>query len=73
MNGFRIDHVLLTKELTNFVSKVCYDHTTHEVMSDHSSLHVDIKIKSRLRNLNLNRIGGQVESCAFDKSSKDTL
>ena len=37
-NGFRIDHVLVTSDLLDCISEVRYEHTTRNVISDHSAL-----------------------------------
>ena len=41
-NGFRIDHCLVTKDLTDNIRSVSYDHKTRPELTDHSALMVVI-------------------------------
>ena len=41
-NGFRIDHCLVTKDLTENIRSVSYDHKTRPELTDHSALIVVI-------------------------------
>ncbi len=41
-NGFRIDHVLLTRDLVKFLGSVFYDHSTRSTLTDHSGLIVEL-------------------------------
>jgi exodeoxyribonuclease-3 len=44
-NGFRIDHVLISRDIDPDSVKVSYDHKTREEISDHSSLFVSLKVR----------------------------
>lgn len=43
-NSFRIDHALLTRDLSDRISSVIYDHSTRSVVSDHSAIILELGI-----------------------------
>lgn len=45
-NGFRIDHALVTSDLLDRISEVRYEHTTRDVISDHSALFLNLSERS---------------------------
>ena len=48
-NGFRIDHCLVTKDLTDNIRSVSYDHKTRPELTDHSALIVVMTINREVR------------------------